>query len=213
MNKLFLFLVAFFTLMVSNSSGYAQNVQASVVEITWGVKAESNLSNFFILGIPDAKSKMNVVFGAGTYVNVDFNKHFGLRGGLIFNNKNSQFEYQNNRLGYQSWGVEIPIYAVVKWNMKDKSWLYIGLGPYTEFGFSATMKENGQSIDLYKDAAVNESHTGFGIIAGYEFASGIHISVGYKVSVTNILDTNSSVVTLLPASINLGVGYRFGKNR
>ena len=116
-------------------------------------------------------------------------------------------------MGYQSWGVEVPMYSVVGWDIKDKSRLYMVLCPYTEFGFRAKMKENGQSIDLYKDAAVKESHNGFGVIAGYEFTSGIHISAGYKVSVTNLVDANSNTITLLPASIRLGIGYRFGKHR
>lgn len=211
--KKILLLTTVFLLTGVLSQLFGQEKQTSVIKTTWGVKAESNLSNFYISGVPDAKSKMNVGFGVGAYVNVDFNNYFGLRGGLMFNNKNSQCEYENNRLGYQSWGVEVPIYAVVKWDMKDKSRLYMGLGPYTEFGFSAKMKENGQSIDLYKDAAVKESHNGFGVIAGYEFTSGIHISAGYKVSVTNLVDANSNTITLLPASISLGIGYRFGKNR
>ena len=90
--KKILLLTTVFLLTGVLSQLFGQEKQTSVIKTTWGVKAESNLSNFYISGVPDAKSKMNVGFGVGAYVNVDFNKHFGLRGGLMFNNKNSQFE-------------------------------------------------------------------------------------------------------------------------
>ncbi|MDR3339033.1 MAG: PorT family protein [Candidatus Symbiothrix sp.] len=191
----------------------AQNDIPNAAKITGGLKAETNLSNFILSGMSDAKSKMN--FGAtfGGFLNLDVSKYFAIQGELLYHYKSSDLVRNGIKSEYQYWGIEIPIYAMFQWKTNENRRAYIGIGPYTEFGFSAKMRRDGETIDLYeKDkSAMLDSNSGFGVIVGYEFARRIQINAGYKISITNILDGNSSSVTLLPAAISLGIGYRFGK--
>lgn len=207
--KLILTVIVLFSIGLSYAK--AQQSHSSQVKTTWGLKAEANISNFYLSGIPDAKSKMNAGFAAGGFLNFDFTKHFALQGALLFNNKTSDFELNGQSGKYSYWGVEIPIYAVVKWDLPNQGRIYAGAGPYTEFGFSANLKNQDGKRDLYDHAAMKDNNTGFGLMLGYEFPTGIQINAGYKVSVTNIIDANSSKATLLPSTLTLGVGYRFGK--
>lgn len=191
----------------------AQELSHTHIRTTWGVNAEANLSNFYMSHIQNAKSTMNVGFTAGANVNIDFTKHFALRVGLGYNYKNSDYKYNGVNGEYQHWGMEIPVYAIAKWDLPNKGRIYCGGGPYTEFILSATVKKGGTTTNLTKIAAFKESNNGFGIIVGYELPSGLQFNAGYKLSVTNILDENSSNGTLLPATISFGIGFRFGKNR
>lgn len=191
----------------------AQQTQPSEVKTTWGLKAEANMSNFYLSGIPDIKSKLNIGFTAGGFVNVDFTKRFALQGALLFTNKTSDFELNGQFEKYSYWGIEVPIYAVVKWDLPGRGRLYAGAGPYTEFGLSAHLKGKEGKRNLYDNAAMKDNNTGFGLMLGYEFPSRIQINAGYKVSVTNIIDANSSQAVLLPSAVTLGIGYRFGKQK
>jgi hypothetical protein len=183
----------------------AQNDEA----ITGGLKAESNLSNFILSGISDVKSKMN--FGAtfGGFLNLDVSNYFALQGELLYHYKSSDLVRNDIKNKYQYWGIEIPIYVMFQWKTNENRRAYIGIG----FGFSTKMRREGETIDLYEkeEFAMFDSNFGFGIIIGYEFACRIQINTGYKISVTNILDDNSGSITLRPAAISLGIGYRFGK--
>ena len=95
--------------------------------------------------------------------------------------------------------------------------IHLGVGPYTEFGLSAKFKKGGTRNDLYERAsqedlpAIKDSNTGFGVMAGYEFAFGLQVNISYKVSVSNLLDANSGTARFHPQAFSLGVAYRFGR--
>ncbi|MBB4037881.1 hypothetical protein GGR21_003802 [Dysgonomonas hofstadii] len=185
------------------------------VKATWGIKAEANISNFFISGTSVIDSKMKLGFTGGAFLNLEFSEHFALQGELIYHYKSSDFDREDLKGKYEYWGTEIPIYAVYQWKLAKGNRLYAGIGPYTEFGFSAKLKRNGEKIDLYEKeklaevSAMKDSNVGFGVIVGYEFANGIQINGSYKVGITNILDSNSNSVSLHPNTFSLGIGYRF----
>lgn len=113
--------------------------------------------------------------------------------------------------------MEVPIYAFYHFNFNRGNRLYIGIGPYTNFGLGASFRQDGKKTDVYeKDKEkglpiMKDSDTGFGVKVGYEFASGLQINASYKASVTNIMDANSSDVKMYPQYVSLGIAYRFGK--
>jgi len=187
------------------------------IKTTGGLKLEVNLSNFYVSGLSGAKSEMRPGATFGGFMRWDVSKLFALQGELLYHYKSSNFIWDNVKREFQYIGMEIPIYAIFKWNLCDGQHLYVGIGPYAEFGFSAKIKKEGKKIDLYeKDEATELStmtdfNSGFGIILGYEFDCNVQVNVGYKISITNILDANSTSITLLPGAISLGIGYRFGK--
>ena len=136
---------------------------------------------------------------------------------MLVHCKNSEFEWNTQKGDFSYWGIEIPIYAMYHYVFPKGNRLYIGAGPYTEFGFDARFKHEGIKTDLYqKDGntglpVLQESNTGFGIKIGYEFVSGFQINGSYKASISNLLDANSSRIKMHPYAISLGVAYRFGK--
>lgn len=187
------------------------------VSITGGVKVESSFSNFIHSGISKGSSKMNPGATVGGFLNLGISQYFSVQGELLFHYKESDFEWSGEKGNYQYWGAEIPVYAMYHWNRRDGSRLYVGIGPYTNFGFKATYRSNGQKLDLYeKDAssglpAFKDSDTGFGITGGYEFPCGLQINASYKISVSDLLDANGSSSSLYPQLFSIGLGWRFGK--
>lgn len=199
-----------------NGTG-AKSFNEQKIIFTGGVILETNTSGFIHSGINGSQSKMKLGFSTGGFLNLGISKTFSVQGEMLFHYKNSDFEWSNQKGEYRYWGMEIPIYAMYHHYFSKTNCLYIGIGPYTEFGLGATFKYNGIKQDLYqKDGttklpALRDSNTGFGIKAGYELISGLQINATYKASITNLLDENSSTIKMHPQTISIGIAYRFAK--
>lgn len=225
MNKIRI--VAIILALVCNHTSYAQlsetsNPQAASQDkqrnmFTGGVILENNISGFFHSGVKTGNSIMKTGFSVGGFLNLSITFPFSVQGEMLFHYKSSEFEWNNQCGHFSYWGIEIPIYAMYHYTFKKGNRLHFGIGPYTEFGFDARFKYGENKTDLYqKDGdtglpALQESNTGFGLKIGYEFISGFQINASYKVSVSNLLDANSSSVKMRPHAIGVGVAYRFGK--
>jgi len=187
------------------------------VKTTWGLKAETNLTGFIISGTSEVSSSMKPGASLGGFADFEFTDHWLLQGNFMFHYKGSDMNIQGIDSKYNYWGAEISLYATYQFKFQSRGRIYVGIGPYSNFGFDARLKKDGQKIDLYKNdgtsevSAMKDFDTGFGVMLGYEFASGIQINAGYKIGVTNILDANSSAFKMIPHTVNLGIGYRFGK--
>ncbi|MDR2385727.1 MAG: PorT family protein [Tannerella sp.] len=182
-----------------------------------GLKMESNFSNFILSGTSEVASRKGIGATFGGFLNLNVSKHFAVQGEVLYHYKSSGINRNGEKSKFQYWGMEIPVYAVYQWKFKNSSRLYAGLGPYTEFGFSAEIKRDNKWTDLYQKNDTSDipimfsSNSGFGLMAGYEFALGLQLNAGYKVSITNVLDAGSSAFSMFPKTLSLGVGYRFGK--
>lgn len=200
---------------VSNPPKQSQEKQKIV--FTGGAILESNISGFFHSGVENGSSIMKAGFSVGGFLNLGIAQPFSVQGEILFHYKNSEFEWDVQKGDFSYWGIEIPIYAMYHYVFPKGNRLYIGIGPYTEFGFDARFKHGGIKADLYqKDGdtglpILQESNSGFGIKIGYEFISGFQINGNYKTSISNLLDANSSQIKMHPYTISLGVAYRFGK--
>jgi hypothetical protein len=184
---------------------------------TLGLKAEANLSDFILSKQSNATSKMNIGASFGGLVNLNIAQYIALQGELLYHYKSSEVEIGGTSNLYQYAGMELAIYAVCQRETGRGRRIYIGLGPYSEFGFIAKYTANGTTANLYKkDAAtqlssMHDFNSGFGVMAGYEFSCGIQVNAAHKMSITNILDDNSSEISLFPQAVSVGIGYRFGK--
>ena len=186
--------------------------------VSGGVKLEANYSNFLHSGITGGESSLQPGITSGGFINLGIMKNFSIQGELLFHYKESDFEWSNTEHGqFQYWGMEVPIYVMYHWQMEKGQRIHLGVGPYTEFGLSAKFKKGGTRNDLYERAsqedlpAIKDSNTGFGVMAGYEFAFGLQVNISYKVSVSNLLDANSGTARFHPQAFSLGVAYRFGR--
>lgn len=205
------------SMLVAGTCFNVSQAQSSKINLTGGPVVETNLSGFIHSGIEDSKNKMKVGFTTGGFLNLGISKSFSVQGEMLFNYKSSDYSWNNHTGQFSYWGMEIPIYAMYHYYLSKGNRLHIGIGPYTEFGLGASFKSNGTKTNLYeKDEttgmpALSDSNTGFGIKLGYELASGLQMNVAYKISVTNLLDQNSSTIKMYPQALSLGLAYRFGK--
>lgn len=186
------------------------------LKVSGGPKVELNMSKYFLSRNSGVESVMRLGVTAGGFLQLDVSSHFVVRGELLYHYKNSYIKQAgNNRIRY--WGMEIPIYAMYVWNCGRGHRIYLGAGPYTEFGFSATAWFGDKKIDLYAIdpqndvSAMRDSNTGFAFAAGYEMPCGLQLNVTYKISISNVLDANSNKFSFYPMTTSFGIAYRFGK--
>lgn len=118
------------------------------------------------------------------------------------------------------WGMDIPIYLIGLFPAGEGNWR-LGAGLFTHFTFDAWSPGYNDFITPYKRIisvddvtgkkryALNDSHAGVGLTAGYEFASGLQINVAAKYSVIDIINYESQASHAHPYKISLGVGWRF----
>jgi len=181
-------------------------------QISGGIKAEANMSNFILSDMDNVESKLGFGASLGGFARFDFSENFALQPELLFHFKSSTTEIGSIENDYRFWGAEIPVYALGKWNMGNGK-CYVGLGPYVGLGFSA--KYDNLDLDLYeKDditdkSALQRFDFGFGAMLGYEFGNGIQINAGYKIGIIDALDAGKDDANMLPQTISLGIGYRF----
>ncbi len=126
--------------------------QANAQTLSYGAKAEANMSNFLLSKWNSIHSNMGFGASLGGFLKIEFNENFALQPELMFHFKNSEMETPNiyeapYAFNYQYWGAEIPIYAVGQMKLGNGKG-YIGIGPYVGFGFSN--KNTTIDIDLYK---------------------------------------------------------------
>lgn len=210
--KLFLLIILIATCIYEPVYG---EVKDGKVSLTGGVKSEVNLSQYLL--VPTGMSSyMGVGSTLGGFVMVDIASGFSIEGELLFHYKNT-FVGKHSYERIRSISMEIPIYAMYNYRCKDNSYVRVGIGPYCEFGLSAITWKDGVIRDLYdvnkrdEIQSMNDSHTGFGIVVGYETSFGLQLNVGYKISVTNLLDANSNRWAIYPMGVSMGLGYRFGR--
>lgn len=194
-----------------------QEYSSKRIQVSGGIKLESNYSNFLHSRISGGKSMMKPGVTAGGFLNLGILKHFSIQPELLFHYKESDFDQHDRKGIYRYWGIEVPIYAMYHWDLKRGHHLHAGIGPYTEFGLNATLKRDGKKTDLYEKNAENEmsamqdSNSGFGIITGYDFPFGLQINISYKISISNLLDAHKGSSILRPQTFSLGLAYCFGK--
>lgn len=205
------------TCLLFAESLYANAQDKHKTVLSGGPLLEANLSGFIHSGFNRSNSKMKIGMTVGGFAELALSEHFSIRGEMGFQYKCSQFGWSNNLGTYNYWGMEIPIYIAYSVTLCKKKRIYLGIGPYTNFGLSSHFKNGNEKIDLYeKDVntgfpSMRDSDTGFGIKIGYEFPCRLQLNMGYRVSVNNLIDANSSNVKMNPQTFSLGLSYRFGK--
>lgn len=188
----------------------AVNVNAQ--NITGGIKANANLSNFILTDMGNAESTMNMGASVGGFLKVDLGRNLAIQPELMFHFKSSRMEQTGvAEDDYQYFGVDIPVYLMGQWYTGNSNRFYVGVGPYVGLGFSA--KYNDADVDLYEEVSgqspMQRFDFGFGTQVGYEFVNGLQINAGYKIGVIDALDAGKDNATMLPQTVSLGLGYRF----
>lgn len=187
--------------------------QVNAQTISGGVKANANMSNFFLSDLV-GESTMKVGASLGGFVKMEFTENFALQPELMFHYKSSEMKnlFGEGKSDYEYWGMEIPIYAVGQMQLGTGKG-YIGVGPYVGLGFDAKYKKG--DVDLYKKdnatdkSAMNRWDFGVGAILGYEFNNGVMINAGYQIGLIDNLDAMKDDASMRTQTVSLGIGYRF----
>lgn len=198
---------------------YAQTPgqQNEMVKLEGGIKGDIVFLNFQTKEAPGAISTLTPGGSLGGFMDIWFKDWIGIRPELNLNYKQTVMGWESNSGKMKSFGIEVPIYVVGRFDVFKKHHIFVGLGPYTEFSCYAHWSIGNRDVDLLKinsdgEPMIQDNQSGFGAILGYEFGNGIAIDISYKLCCFNILQPNSSQgVSLYPQTISLGMAYKFGR--
>jgi hypothetical protein len=181
--------------------------QASAQNLSCGVKADGNLSNFIVKDMPGSESKMKIGASFGGFMKYDLTQKIAIQPELLFHYKTSDSKAVVVKNTFKYWGMEIPVYLVGQWSVGANGRFYAGVGPHLGVGFSA--KYTKGDIDLYDTEAMHRWDFGGGARVGYEFGGGLQINAGYKMGFINALDKTIGNAVMRPQMVSLGIGFRF----
>jgi len=181
-------------------------------QTTFGVKADANLSNFVVSKMANTDGKLGFGANVGGFANIEVSKMFALQPEVMFMLENSKLETSGVKNNIRTWGVQVPVYAMLQFPSASTGKAYIGVGPYAGLGFNA--KNTTADVDLYDkngtdNAALKRFDVGLAATAGYEFSNRIQINASYKHGLLDQLDAGSENSTFTNQMITLGLGYRF----
>lgn len=174
----------------------------------------------------DEKEKANSRIGlnVGMLIDIPVGHNFSVRPGINYIQKGyKQKEKDENYtmeasmlLNY----LEIPLNMVYKAPVK-KGHLFIGAGPSAGFALSGKVKTNS-SDGQYEEKEEYNIEIGnkdkddlkpfelsLNILGGYEFSSGIQLSINYNRSINNLLPGDAESASVRNSYFGIKVGYMF----
>lgn len=209
-------IVCFVLVVLSAVCAYSQDVDEEVkMQFSGGVKVESNLSQYIMVPqLEQVESYGNIGASLGGFSRFEFDNNFSIQGELLMHYKccNIHDDAINH---LKTWSLEVPVYAVYSLRFEEGDAMNFGLGPYCEFGLVAVMDEPEGMRNLYdinrreEIQAMRGSNSGFGVMVGYETQYGLQVNLSYKISITNILDSNSTMAAFYPMAASVGIAYRW----
>lgn len=178
--------------------------------ISYGVKAEANMSNFLLSDLDNQSSTMKLGPTLGGFMNIGLHENFSIQPEVMFFYRNSKMETGTAEDDFRQWGMQVPVYFLGQ-TYTNSGKFYAGVGPYLGLGFDARYKD--ADINLYKkvndEADMNRWDFGLGALVGYEFQNGIQINAGYQLGLVDQLDALKDDASKRTQTVSLGVGYRF----
>ena len=168
-------------------------------QVSFGLKVNANMSNFFLKGMDGVQSKMGIGFSTGAFMKIE-SGYFALQYELLLQYKHSKLERQTNA-DYKQWALELPIYLMGQ-IFTGQGKIFIGAGPYVGLGLGTT-----QSLESIP--AMHRWDFGLGAIFGYEFGNGISLNCNYQAGLINRLSAEKENMSMKSQTVHLGIGYRF----
>ncbi len=187
-------------------------MQNTFGQTTFGVKADANLSNLVVSKMANTDSKLGFGANVGGFANIEISKMFAVQPEVMFMLENSKIETSGVKNNIRTWGVQVPVYAMLQFPSTDTGRAYVGVGPYAGLGFNA--KNTTADVELYDKNGADKAYLkrfdmGLAATVGYEFSNKIQINASYKHGLLDQLDAASKNSTFTNQMITLGLGYRF----
>jgi len=181
-----------------------------------GVKADVNLSNFWITQSTHVKSSMKAGGSAGFFYKYKWRENKAVQTDMMFRFRRSEFYNQNTgeMADYRYFGIEIPVYSMLQAEI-DNQILYLGIGPFASFGLFSRYESAQRCIDLYQKDPISDKELmyrwdcGVGLFIGYELRCRLQFNFNYHLGVRNVFSNGFENVTMISQLNCLGVGYRF----
>ena len=179
-------------------------------KVSFGIKANANLSNFFLSDMDGIQSNMGIGFSTGAFMKIE-SDYFALQYELLLHHKNSKMTGLTDT-EFKQWSLELPLYLMGQ-IFTGPGKIFIGAGPYVGFGLDVI--QNPGRNDLYKKEQSSDKSVmqrwdfGLGAICGYEFGNGIIINAGYQVGFINRLSAEKHAMSMKNQTLSLGIGYKF----
>jgi opacity protein-like surface antigen len=178
--------------------------------VTYGVKAEANMSNFLLSDLDDQTSTMKLGPMLGGFMNIGLHPNFSIQPEVMFYFRHSKMETGATEDDFRQWGMQVPVYLLGQ-TYTNNGKFYAGVGPYLGLGFDARYKD--ADMNLYKkvndEADMNRWDFGLGALVGYEFQNGVQINANYQLGLVDQLDAQKDDAGMRVQTVSLGVGYRF----
>jgi hypothetical protein len=128
----------------------------------------------------------------------DFKSHITFRAGLEYILRRSGDGEQTTALNY----LQVPVFALYKYQLRDAGTVFGGLGPYVAYGFAGGAFSG---VDGFK-----RFDAGLGLTAGYKIPQSFSFSLGYDMGLANI-QKNAFGDKAQNRGISLNVGYPLEK--
>lgn len=181
------------------------NAQTST---SFGIKLNGNLTDVKLSDLQGSSSSFRPGASLGGFAQIKFSENFSLQPELLFNYTEAKVKYAGGSSRFKYGSAEIPVYAVGSFKVGNGKF-YLGAGPNVGYGFSIDKETEripeGQPGE--NKLEMNHWYLGGGVMAGYEFANGIQINAGYKMSWD--LSSKNKTSDIKTQTISLGIGYRF----
>lgn len=191
--------------------------------VNYGFRLGANMSQPLLKGLPINLTSTPALGGEGTFF-MDYNigKHFAIRFGINYTLERSLLTEDGVEHSLRSWGIEIPIFATVRFGNNSSGWGYVGFGPYTQFIIGGSYSGPDGSFNPYhhvidvdpttgaETLAMTDSHSGLGTTVGYELPCGLFFDVAYRLSLSDMLAfDHNETMSVKPHRVTLGAGWRF----
>lgn len=178
--------------------------------ISYGVKAEANMSNFLLSDLDDQSSTMRLGPTLGGFMNIGVHPNFSIQPEVMFYYRTSKMEVDATEDNFKQWGMHIPVYFLGQTQSYNGKF-YAGVGPYVGLGYDARFDEADKN--LYKkindEADMSRWDFGFGALVGYEFNNGFQVNASYQLGVIDQLDALKDDASMRTQTVSLGIGYSF----
>lgn len=200
----------------------AQQADSAKV-VNFGVRLNTNLSQPVLHGIPrDIKASPSVGAEGGMFLDFNIGWHFFIRFNTLYGFQRSTLTMDGTACPLVSASVEIPVYTAWRFGNTRTGWGFVGVGPYTEFVTWGRLSTADGAFNPYhhvidvdattgqETLAMTDSHSGFGIMAGYEMLCGLFVDATAQMALTDLLAfDHKSDMWVRPLKLTLGLGWKF----
>ncbi|MCR4860144.1 MAG: outer membrane beta-barrel protein [Bacteroidales bacterium] len=217
---------AFFTLLLMISAASftlrAQDADSLRFQtVSLGVLLQGNVSGermhiteLAVSGFP------NVGVEAGGFIDYYMTPRLMLEFQLVFALQSSSYIYEDKNFLMALWGMDSPLFLIGTIPVRYGSFR-LGAGPFTHLTFDTWDAADRTFVTPYQRVisvddvtgkpryALNDNHSGFGALVGFEFRNHLQINVSAKYSITDIINYKSEYSYCYPYKISFGAAYRF----